>query len=87
MGADYIPEDNLLPRTSIERTENLIKSCVEVNYNTIRVWGGAYYPENWFYELCDQYGLIIWQDFMFACAVYRVNKKFKDLLKKNLYIK
>ena len=78
MGADYIPEDNLLSRCSRERTERLIKDSVEANFNCIRVWGGGIYPEDYFYDLCDVYGLIVWQDFMFACATYEMTPEFSD---------
>jgi len=78
MGADYIPEDNILARMNRERTEKLIKSCVEANFNSIRVWGGAFYPADYFYDLCDEYGLIVWQDFMFACGVYELTDQFKE---------
>lgn len=78
MGADYIPEDNLLSRCSPERTERLIKDCVEANFNCIRVWGGGIYPEDYFYDLCDRYGLLVWQDLMFACAVYEMTPEFAD---------
>lgn len=81
MGADYIPEDNILARCNKERTEKLIKSCVQANFNSIRVWGGAFYPEDYFYELCDEYGLIVWQDLMFACGVYDFNQDFKENIK------
>lgn len=67
MGANYVPEDNLLNRLSPARTEKLIRQCVDANFNTIRVWGGGFYPHDYFYELCDRYGLIVWQDFMIAC--------------------
>ncbi|AWB45455.1 glycoside hydrolase family 2 [Paenibacillus sp. CAA11] len=78
MGANYIPEDNLLPRTSAAKTEQLIKDCIEANFNCIRVWGGGFYPGNDFYDLCDRYGLIVWQDFMFACAVYELTDEFAE---------
>ena len=78
MGADYIPEDNILARLNREKTEALIKSCVEANFNSIRVWGGGYYPEDHFYDLCDEYGLIVWQDLMFACGIYELTEEFKD---------
>ncbi|WP_138493072.1 beta-mannosidase [Paenibacillus pinistramenti] len=78
MGADYIPEDNILARCSRERTEKLIQSCVEANFNTIRVWGGAHYPEDDFFDLCDEYGLIVWQDLMYACGIYDFNEDFKE---------
>ncbi|MDD4166698.1 MAG: hypothetical protein PHN29_06715 [Endomicrobiaceae bacterium] len=69
-GANYIIEDNLMPRMSRERTESLIRAAVDANHNAIRVWGGGIYPPDYFYELCDRYGLVIWQDLMFACAYY-----------------
>lgn len=78
MGANYIPEDSIYPRCSRERTEKLIKQCVAANYNCIRVWGGGYFCDNWFYELCDRYGLIVWQDLLFACGVYRLKDGFVD---------
>ena len=77
MGADYIPEDNILARISRQKTEVLIKSCVEANFNSIRVWGGAYYPEDYFYDLCDEYGLVVWQDLMYACGMYELTKEFE----------
>jgi beta-mannosidase len=76
MGANYIPEDNIIPRCSKERTEKLIKQAVEANMNCIRVWGGGFYQEDYFYDLCDEYGLIVWQDFMFACADYNLTDDF-----------
>lgn len=81
MGANYIPEDSLLPRRSPQRTEKLIKDCVEANFNCIRVWGGGYYPDDYFFDLCDKYGLIVWQDFMFACAVYEMTDEFAENIK------
>ena len=78
MGADYVPEDSLLSRRSRERTKRLLEQCARANYNTIRVWGGAFYPDDWFYELCDEYGFLVWQDFMFACATYRLTEEFED---------
>lgn len=78
MGADFIPQDNLLPRCSREKTEKLIKSCVQANFNTIRVWGGGYYQEDYFYDLCDEYGLIVWQDHLYACGIYNFSEEFKE---------
>ena len=77
MGADYIPEDNLLQRTSRERTRELLLQCKRANFNTVRVWGGGYYPEDWFFDLCDELGLMVWQDFMFACSVYELTPEFE----------
>jgi beta-mannosidase len=76
MGADYIPEDNIFSRINEERTRKLLDQCVVANFNTIRVWGGGYYPDDFFYDICDELGLVVWQDFMFACAVYDLSGNF-----------
>ena len=76
MGADYIPEDNLLGRVTLERTRRLLEDCCAANFNTIRVWGGGYYPDDWFYDICDELGLLVWQDCMFACATYELTPAF-----------
>ena len=78
MGADYIPEDHLLGRVTPETTRKLLEKAVFANFNSIRVWGGGYYPDDWFYDLCDEMGIIIWQDFMFACAVYDLTPEFEE---------
>ncbi len=76
-GANYIPEDNLLSRCSRERTERLLRDAQAANFNALRVWGGGIYPEDYFYDLCDKFGLLVWQDFMFACGVYRLTPTFE----------
>ena len=76
MGADYIPEDSILSWRSPERTEKLIRDCVKANYNSLRVWGGGIYPSETFYDLCDEYGILVWQDMMFACGAYRLSEEF-----------
>lgn len=76
MGADYIPEDNILSRVTPKRTRRLLEDCKLANYNSIRVWGGGYYPDDWFYDACDELGLVVWQDFMFACAMYELTPEF-----------
>ncbi len=76
MGADYIPEDNLLPRVTPERTRRLLSDAAAAHMNTIRVWGGGYYPDDFFFDICDELGLLVWQDFMFACAEYRLTDAF-----------
>lgn len=78
MGADYIPEDNLLSRVTRERTEKLLRDAAEAGHNSIRVWGGGYYPDDFFYEICDELGLIVWQDFMYACSSYELNEAFEQ---------
>ncbi len=78
MGADYIPEDNVFSRITPERTRKLLEQCAAANFNVIRVWGGGYYPDDWFYDACDELGLVVWQDFMFACANYPLDFDFED---------
>lgn len=68
MGANYVPMDSLLSRVTPQRLDTLIAQAVDANFNTLRVWGGGYYPEDHFYDLCDRYGILVWQDFMVACA-------------------
>lgn len=84
MGANYIPEDNIIARCSKEKTEKLIKSCIDANFNIIRVWGGGYYPEDYFFDLCDEYGLIVWQDLMFACSAYIMTEEFRENIKQEI---
>lgn len=78
MGADYVPQDSIISRCSKERTEKLIRSCVKGNFNCLRVWGGAYYPEDYFFDMCDENGILVWQDFMFACGIYELTREFKE---------
>src|SRR5699024_6805373 len=78
MGADYIPEDSLFTRMNPDRTRRLVEDCVKANFNSIRVWGGGCYPADWFFDLCDEYGLLVWQDFMFACNVYVFDEDFEE---------
>ena len=81
MGADYIPEDNLLPRRNPARTRRLLEDARLANMNAIRVWGGGYYPDDYFYDICDELGLLVWQDCMFACAVYNLTEAFEENVK------
>ena len=84
-GSDYIIEDNILARTSIERTKYLLDSAIKGNQNSLRIWGGALYPSDEFYHLCDQMGILIWQDLMFACGYYNMeNEMFVDEIKNEI---
>lgn len=69
-GANYIPQDNFLPRVTDERYEKTILDAVRTNMNMLRIWGGGIYENDIFYDLCDRYGILVWQDFMFACSLY-----------------
>lgn len=77
MGADYIPEDNILARVTPERTRRLLEDCKAANFNAIRVWGGGYYPDDAFYDICDELGLMVWQDLMYAFAFYDLTPDFE----------
>lgn len=78
MGADYIPEDNILSRLSKERSRKLLQDCLFANFNAIRVWGGGFYPHDYFFELCDEMGIIVFIDLMFACSAYPFDEEFYD---------
>jgi beta-mannosidase len=75
-GANYIPQDNFLPRVKKEKYESLIKDCNFSNINMLRVWGGGVYENDEFYNRCDYSGILVWQDFMYACAMYPGNAHF-----------
>lgn len=77
-GANYIPNDVFLNRVSPEKYEYIVKSAADANMNMLRVWGGGIYENDLFYELCDKYGIMVWQDFMFACAMYPGNDEFLE---------
>ncbi|MBX5436847.1 MAG: glycoside hydrolase family 2 protein [Alicyclobacillaceae bacterium] len=77
-GANYVPEDSLLGRLHPERTRRLLSHCADAHFNCIRVWGGGLYPDDDFYDACDELGLLVWQDFMFACGVYRLTPAFAE---------
>lgn len=81
MGADYIPEEHLLGRSE-EKTRKLLEDCKLANFNVIRVWGGGFYPDDWFFDICDELGLVVWQDFMFACSVYELTPEFEANIRK-----
>jgi len=81
LGADYIPEDNVLSRMSPERTRRLLEDGIAAHFNVIRVWGGGFYPFDFFYDLCDELGLVVWQDFMFACAIYELTEDFDQSIR------
>jgi beta-mannosidase len=69
-GANYIPNDVFLTRVKPETYEFIVKSAADANMNMLRVWGGGVYESDLFYDFCDKYGIMVWQDFMFACSMY-----------------
>ena len=69
-GSNWIPADALAGRITPDKTRALLQSAVDGNQNMIRVWGGGRYEPDWFYDLCDELGLMVWQDFMFSCNLY-----------------
>jgi beta-mannosidase len=69
-GSNWIPVDSFPTRITDEYLEGLIRAAVETHQNMLRVWGGGFYEEERFYDLCDKYGILIWQDFIFSCSMY-----------------
>lgn len=69
-GANYIPQDVFLDRVSPNKYKKLIDDAAAANMNMLRVWGGGVYEDDVFYQLCDARGILVWQDFMYACAMY-----------------
>ena len=78
MGANWIPADAIPSRITPEVVRDLLESARAVNMNMIRVWGGGQYEPDYFYEICDELGILIWQDFMFSCMSYPSNREFLD---------
>jgi beta-mannosidase len=77
-GANWIPADALMSRVTPDGVEDLLQSAVDANMNMIRIWGGGFYEPDWFYDLCDRLGLMVWQDFMFACNLYPSTPDFLE---------
>jgi beta-mannosidase len=77
-GANWIPADSFVTRMNAERYRFLLQSAVDVNMNMLRVWGGGIYEDDRFYELADELGLLVWQDFMFACSMYPGDEPFVE---------
>jgi beta-mannosidase len=69
-GSNWIPADSFPARVTPDMLDSLLGAAAATNHNMIRIWGGGYYETEVFYDLCDRYGILVWQDFMFACSVY-----------------
>ena len=77
-GSNYIPQDNFQNRVTKERCEHIVRSAAEANMNMLRVWGGGIYEDDQFYEMCDRYGILVWQEMIFACAMYPGDDAFLE---------
>ena len=80
-GVNYIPNDNFLPRVSHDVYNKVVNAAASCNMNMLRVWGGGTYEDDYFYHLCDAKGILIWQDFMFACGLYPGKGAYLDNVK------
>jgi len=83
-GADWIPMDSRPQTYTRDRYDRLLSDAVEANMNTLRVWGGGLYENEDFYDLCDEKGLLLWHDCMFACAHYPATPDFLGLVRAEL---
>lgn len=83
-GADYIPDDIFPARISDEKLKKQVQEMLDCNFNMVRIWGGGLYPKEAFLEACDAGGLMVWQDFMFACAMYPGDEYFLNNVKTEL---
>ncbi|KAL8658572.1 MAG: hypothetical protein Q9226_000906 [Calogaya cf. arnoldii] len=79
-GSNWIPADMSIPTIESTRYRALVKLALESNNSMIRVWGGGIYEEDVFYDTCDELGILVWQDFLFACGNYPANNEFLDLV-------
>ncbi|MBL8992418.1 MAG: glycoside hydrolase family 2 protein [Spirochaetia bacterium] len=77
-GANWIPVDSMIPRDHDHRTRRLIELAAEANMNILRVWGGGVYESDFFYDLCDEMGFLVWQDFTFACGFYPETPSYQE---------
>ncbi len=81
-GANWIPASVFAGSTTPADYDKLLRAAADANFNMLRIWGGGYYEAEEFYQLCDQLGIMLWQDFMFACAYYPDRKWFTEEVKK-----
>ncbi|WP_289054216.1 beta-mannosidase [Carboxylicivirga marina] len=80
-GANYIPQESFQSKVDSADYRRVIQHAIDANMNMIRVWGGGFYEEDYFYDLCDQHGILVWQDFMFACSMYPGETEYLENVK------
>lgn len=83
-GANYVPQDVFLNRVTRDNYAALLKDVKDAGMNMIRVWGGGAYLRDEFYDLCDEYGILVWHDFMFAGGMYPMDSAFQDNVRKEV---
>lgn len=85
-GGDYIPQDIFPARVKDEDIERMVEIMAESNFNMVRVWGGGYYPDEVFFDKCDELGIMVWEDLMFACAMYPGDDAFIENISKEFRV-
>lgn len=83
-GANYIPQDSFIPKQTPSSYNELVQNARKANMNMLRVWGGGVYADDEFYNACDANGILVWQDFMFACAMYPGDEQFVENVKQEV---
>lgn len=83
-GADWIPSDSFIQRISNEKYRSLLNMARDAHMNMLRIWGGGIYEQKAFYDLCDELGILVWQDFMFACGGYPEYPEFVDNVRQEI---
>lgn len=83
-GGDYIPQEIFPAQVTDESVRWMIDQMADANFNMVRVWGGGYYPDEVFFDACDEKGIMVWQDFMFACAMYPGDDAFLATVQQEL---
>lgn len=80
-GANYIPQESFQSKVDSADYRKVIQHAIDANMNMLRVWGGGFYEEDYFYDLCDENGILVWQDFMFACSMYPGEEDYLENVK------
>ena len=83
-GANWIPADSFTTKISKKDYNSILNNAIYANFNTLRVWGGGIYEPDEFYQLCDEKGILVWQDFMFACSMYPGDQDFLKSVKNEI---